>query len=171
MGRASTVLMVIACWVFLAPVPPPPPHHSRIARNSAVVWEAASYMRSARTIRRFWKVGIGVQVCNVSMSLPRTCPVIHESVGLARKVSLTRYSYLRPWRSLRTTLSRSPSLPSCRRASGSTFLCNPSCVLPDRRSSGGYLTTEARFLVCGRCRWLGPTDYLNQTQERCRCLT
>ena len=67
---------------------PPPPHHSRIARDSAVLSEAVSYTRSARTIRRFWKVGIGVQVCNISMSLPRSCPITHESVGSARNVSL-----------------------------------------------------------------------------------
>jgi hypothetical protein len=34
-----------------------PPHHSRIARDSIVLLEAVSYTRSARTIRRFWKVG------------------------------------------------------------------------------------------------------------------
>jgi hypothetical protein len=48
------------------------------------------YNRSARTIRRFSKVGIGVHVWSVRMSLPLTCPVTHRSVGSARNVSLTR---------------------------------------------------------------------------------
>src|ERR671917_653895 len=83
-----------------------------IAPGSVVLWEAVIYTRSARTIRRFWKVGIGVHVCNVSMSLPLTCPITHESEGSARNVSLTRYSYLRPVRSSSTTFS--PSLSSSR---------------------------------------------------------
>jgi hypothetical protein len=49
-------------------------------------------MRSARAIRRFSRVGIGVQVCNVTISRLRTCPITQDSSGLARKVSLTRYS-------------------------------------------------------------------------------
>ena len=45
-------------------------------------------IRSARTIRRFWKVGIGVHVCNVSSSLPLTLPVTQLSSG-STKNSLT----------------------------------------------------------------------------------
>src|SRR5215207_1386166 len=82
--------------------------YSWIAQGGVVLLEAVNYTRSARTIKRFWKVGIGVQVCNVTMSLPLTCPITHESAGSARNVSLTRYSYPRPVRSLSTTLS--PSL-------------------------------------------------------------
>src|SRR5215217_6349031 len=55
------------------------------------------YSRSARTIRRFSKVGIGVHVCRVSMSLPFTSPITHDSVGSARKTSLTLYSYTCLW--------------------------------------------------------------------------
>jgi hypothetical protein len=62
-----------------------------IARDNVVLWEAVSYTRFARTIRRFSKVGIGVHVCNVTMSLPLTCPITHESVGSTTNTSLTRY--------------------------------------------------------------------------------
>jgi hypothetical protein len=48
----------------------PPPHQSRVARNSIILSEAVSYTRSARTIKRFSNVATGVQVCNVTMSLP-----------------------------------------------------------------------------------------------------
>jgi hypothetical protein len=66
-------------------------NHSETWAGCIVLWEAVSYTRSARTISRFWKVGIGVQVCNVSMSLPLTCPITQTSVGSVTKTSLTRY--------------------------------------------------------------------------------
>src|SRR5829696_9673865 len=44
--------------------------YSWVAQGSVALSKVVSYTRSARTIRRFSKVGIGVQVCNVSMSLP-----------------------------------------------------------------------------------------------------
>jgi hypothetical protein len=71
--------------------PPPPPPNSRIARDSVILSDAVSYTRSARTIRRFWKVGIGVHVCNVTTSLPLTCPITQTSVGSVINTSLTRY--------------------------------------------------------------------------------
>src|SRR5215211_7617852 len=70
--------------------PPTSPFTGR-SEQHLTVWEAVSYTRSARTIKRFWKVGIGVQVCNVTMSLPLTCPITHTSVGSVTKTSLTRY--------------------------------------------------------------------------------
>jgi hypothetical protein len=66
-------------------------NHRETWAGCIVLWEAVSYTRSARTIRRFSKVGIGMHVCNVSMSLPRTCPITHTSVGSVTKTSLTRY--------------------------------------------------------------------------------
>ncbi len=36
---------------------PPPTHYSLIARDSVLLSEAVTYARSARTIRRFSKVG------------------------------------------------------------------------------------------------------------------
>jgi hypothetical protein len=47
------------------------------------------YMRSARTMRRFSKEGIGVHVWSVTMSRPRTRPITHESSGSTTKVSVT----------------------------------------------------------------------------------
>jgi hypothetical protein len=70
---------------------PPPRWPAQVARASVVLWEAMTYTRSARTIRRFWKVGIGVHVCNVSMSLPLTCPITHTAFGSVMNTSLTRY--------------------------------------------------------------------------------
>jgi hypothetical protein len=64
---------------------------SPIARDSILLWEAVSYTRSARTIKRFSNVGIGVHVCNVTMSLPLTCPITQTSVGSVINTSLTRY--------------------------------------------------------------------------------
>src|ERR671910_782564 len=71
-----------------------------IAPGSVVLWEAVIYTRSARTIRRFWKVGIGVHVCNVTMFLYNPCDVLpgrrfsEHSVTMAGR-SLGRG--LRPW--------------------------------------------------------------------------
>jgi hypothetical protein len=62
-----------------------------LLETSVVVSEGVIYTRSARTIRRFSKVGIGVHVCNVTMSLPLTCPITHESVGSTTNTLLTRY--------------------------------------------------------------------------------
>src|SRR5215217_5601087 len=59
----------------------------------------------------------------------------------------------------------------CRRASGSTFLCNPSYVLPDRRSSGGCLTKEGRSQGRGLYRLQGPKGSLNRRLGRCRYLS
>src|SRR5215211_1451611 len=66
-----------------------------------------------------------------------------------------------------------PPLPylGCRRASGSTSPYNPSCVLPDRRSSGEYLTKEVRSQVRGLYRLQGPKGSLNRRLGRCRCLS
>ena len=47
------------------------------------------YTRSARTTRRFSKVGIGVHVCKVIISRPRTRPITHESLGSTTNVSVT----------------------------------------------------------------------------------
>jgi hypothetical protein len=47
------------------------------------------YTRSARTTRRFSNVGIGVHVCRLTMSLPLTCPMTHESVGSTTSFSVT----------------------------------------------------------------------------------
>src|SRR5215203_4161132 len=44
---------------------------------------------SARTIKRFSKVGIGVHVCNVSRSRPLTLPVTQLSWGSTVKLSMT----------------------------------------------------------------------------------
>jgi hypothetical protein len=66
-------------------------NHSETWAGCIVLWEAVSYTRSARTISRFSKVGIGVHVCSETMSLPRTCPITQASVGSVTKTSLTRY--------------------------------------------------------------------------------
>jgi hypothetical protein len=47
--------------------------------------------RSARTIRRLLKTGIGVHVCSVTMSLPATWPITQTSSGFTFSTSLTRY--------------------------------------------------------------------------------
>src|SRR5919112_4563165 len=70
---------------------PTPTHHSRVTRNSILLSEAVRYTRSARTIKRFSNVGIGVHVCNVTMSLPLPCPITQTSVGSVINTSLTRY--------------------------------------------------------------------------------
>src|SRR5215212_11988727 len=46
-------------------------------------------IRSARTIKRLSKVGIGVHVCKVRRSLPRTLPVTQSSSGATVKRSIT----------------------------------------------------------------------------------
>ncbi len=46
-----------------------------------------------------------MHVCKETMSLPLTCPITHASVGCATSTSLTLYSYVRPERSLYTTMS------------------------------------------------------------------
>ena len=62
-----------------------------LGEREKAAWEATTYTRSARTIRRFLKVGMGVHVCSVTMSLPLTCAITHDSSGSTMKVWLTLY--------------------------------------------------------------------------------